>query len=133
MRVRNAVHRLDRNRQGGFTLIEMLVVISILGMLAAVVTISMIGITTKAQQTANSSELKAVQVALDSMLASPTAPADASTAGCRDDGGNQGRSMHAFPSLAHPLQPNWIHQTSTHIRVWCDSRGAVHSPDIAGS
>jgi prepilin-type N-terminal cleavage/methylation domain-containing protein len=132
-RIKRLVRQLQKSGQRGFTLIEMLVVISILGMLAAVVTISMIGITTKAQASANSSELKTVQVALDSMLTGPSAPADASTAGCKDDGSNQGTNMAAWPSAGFALNPTYIHETQTHIRVWCDSKGAVHSPDVAGS
>ena len=55
-------------RQRGFTLIEMLVVISILGILAAVVTMSMIGVTNLAQRRANEGELMEVQSAVNFMV-----------------------------------------------------------------
>jgi prepilin-type N-terminal cleavage/methylation domain-containing protein len=55
--------------QRGFTLIEMLVVISILGILGAIVSMSMIGLAAQAQQRANSEELTTIQSAMDFMMA----------------------------------------------------------------
>src|SRR5437588_553790 len=68
---RRALHLLrqaaKKNNQKGFTLIELLVVISILGILAAVVTMSMVGVTKLAQQRAADAEKATVQAALDTM------------------------------------------------------------------
>ncbi len=61
--------RSNRDRQKGFTLIELLVVISILGILAAIVTMSMVGITAFARHQASQAEEQTVQVAFDTMLA----------------------------------------------------------------
>ncbi|MDQ6771600.1 MAG: prepilin-type N-terminal cleavage/methylation domain-containing protein [Candidatus Dormibacteraeota bacterium] len=58
-----------RNNQKGFTLIELLVVISILGILAAVVTMSLVGLTEVANKRAGAAELVTVQNAYDTMLA----------------------------------------------------------------
>jgi prepilin-type N-terminal cleavage/methylation domain-containing protein len=67
--LKRVVRSYGRGRQKGFTLIELLVVISILGILAAIVTLSLVGITGVATQHASKTELQEVQTAYDTMLA----------------------------------------------------------------
>jgi prepilin-type N-terminal cleavage/methylation domain-containing protein len=55
--------------QQGFTLIELLVVVTILGILAAIVTLSLVGLTTNANTQSCNSEYKTVQAALDAYMA----------------------------------------------------------------
>jgi prepilin-type N-terminal cleavage/methylation domain-containing protein len=55
--------------QSGFTLIELLVVVTILGVLAAIVTLSLVGLTTSAQAKACEQEYKTVQAGMDSYMA----------------------------------------------------------------
>lgn len=55
--------------QSGFTLIELLVVVTILGVLAAIVTLSLVGLTTNAQAKACQQEYKVVQAGLDAYMA----------------------------------------------------------------
>lgn len=55
--------------QSGFTLIELLVVVTILGVLAAIVTLSLVGLTTNAQAKACEQEYKTVQAGLDAFMA----------------------------------------------------------------
>ncbi len=55
--------------QSGFTLIELLVVVTILGVLAAIVTLSLVGLTTNAQAKACQQEYKTVQAGLDAYMA----------------------------------------------------------------
>jgi len=55
--------------QQGFTLIELLVVVTILGILAAIVTLSLVGLTTHANVQACNSEYKTVQAAIDAYMA----------------------------------------------------------------
>jgi prepilin-type N-terminal cleavage/methylation domain-containing protein len=55
--------------QSGFTLIELLVVVTILGVLAAIVTLSLVGLTTNAEAKACEQEYKTVQSALDAYMA----------------------------------------------------------------
>ncbi len=58
-----------RKGQAGFTLIELLVVVTILGILAAIVTLSLVGLTTNANAQSCESEYKTVQAALDAYMA----------------------------------------------------------------
>jgi len=58
-----------RKGQQGFTLIELLVVVTILGILAAIVTLSLVGLTTNANANACNQEYKTVQTALDALMA----------------------------------------------------------------
>jgi prepilin-type N-terminal cleavage/methylation domain-containing protein len=55
--------------QSGFTLIELLVVVTILGVLAAIVTLSLVGLTTNAQAKACEQEYKTIQAGLDAYMA----------------------------------------------------------------
>ena len=55
--------------QSGFTLIELLVVVTILGVLAAIVTLSLVGLTTNAQTKACLQEYRIVQSGLDAYMA----------------------------------------------------------------
>jgi general secretion pathway protein G len=55
--------------QSGFTLIELLVVVTILGVLAAIVTLSLVGLTSSAQAKACEQEYKTVQAGLDAYMA----------------------------------------------------------------
>ena len=55
--------------QSGFTLIELLVVVTILGVLAAIVTLSLVGLTTNAQAKACMQEYRVVQSGLDAYMA----------------------------------------------------------------
>jgi prepilin-type N-terminal cleavage/methylation domain-containing protein len=55
--------------QQGFTLIELLVVVTILGVLAAIVTLSLVGLTTNASVQSCNAEYKTVQSALDAYMA----------------------------------------------------------------
>src|SRR5438270_6850018 len=58
-----------RKGQRGFTLIELLVVVTILGILAAIVTLSLVGLTSNASVQSCNQEYKTVQAALDAFMA----------------------------------------------------------------
>ncbi len=121
-----ARERLSRDRQAGFTLIELLVVISILGILAAIVTMSMVGITTIAQQRAAAAEEQTVQVGFDTMLAEQQVDAgdicqdlptnSPARAGTRDMSQFPVSSTYSGPASHHlvALWPRYLRQETTH-------------------
>ena len=122
----------SRARQKGFTLIELLVVISILGILAAIVTMSLVGITSLATKRAADAELQSVQIAYDSMLENEgvseanACPTSASTS-----------NMNTWPASAQPaadgspshavtaLNPRYLRQDKTHGTYHCEGSGLV--------
>ena len=128
----------SKNNQKGFTLIELLVVISILGILAAVVTMSMVGITTVATQRAAETEAKTVQAAMDTMLADQEV--DPSLA-CSGNAGPT-NDMSIFPngnaftvsggtgSLGQhqPVQlfDHYLRDKKTHGTYSCGADGQIH-------
>lgn len=129
-KIRQLLRNLPRNNQKGFTLIEMLVVISILGILAAVVTMSMIGVTNLAQTRADSAELKTVQVALDTMANEQQVPASSVCA----NPSLQTNDMSQFPvptasppaaNSPAPLFPRYLRNQTTHRQYSCDATGVV--------
>jgi type IV pilus assembly protein PilA len=131
-RARSLLQRLTKkNNQKGFTLIELLVVISILGILAAVVTMSMVGITKVANDNAAKAELQTVQVAYDTMLSDQ----QATTANQCTDPSLQTADMTAFPNAttkgATPadgpvaLSPAYLHQSHTKYKYSCTLNGTI--------
>ncbi len=130
--------RMPKNNQKGFTLIELLVVISILGILAAVVTMSVVGITNTAKNRAAATELKTVQVAMDTMLADQGVDANSSCAGAPATDTN---NMLIFPSSnvyktdatgnmipAHTtiqLYPHYLRESTTHGTYTCTGLGEI--------
>jgi len=131
--LRGRLTKLAKNSQRGFTLIEMLVVISILGILAAVVTMSMVGVTNLAQSRANDAEKRTVQVALDTMANEQQI--DASTVCSGAAATTPTNDMATFPltgggaqppvGTAAPLYPRYLRQRDTHAHYTCDATGVV--------
>jgi general secretion pathway protein G len=137
--------RKRRRQQGGFTLIELLVVITILGILAAIVSVSLLGITSKARENAKKTELQIVQSAFDAMLAdqqiksgvdntgAAPAPTGLLVAACQGDATNH---MDAFPPKANAyagpdttfptfLATHYLRQATTAYKYSCDGFGTI--------
>ncbi len=129
--LRRLRRRLPRNSQQGFTLIELLVVISILGILAAVVTMSMVGVTKLAQDRAAAAEKATVQAALDTMANEQLVPPDKICPA----GLGETSDMDAFPTNATvpaqpggnsvALHPRYLRQQFTHGTYTCAIDGTV--------
>ena len=111
--LRQLKKRLTRNNQKGFTLIELLVVISILGILAAVVTMSLVGVESAARQRAQDAELSTVQTAFDTDVQQHQI--DAKSACTALAGGLTVSQMTSWPGKAagEALYPNYLHQASS--------------------
>ncbi|MBO0729891.1 MAG: type II secretion system protein [Acidimicrobiaceae bacterium] len=114
--------RLPENSQKGFTLIELLVVVSILGILAAVVTLSLVGLQNKANQQAQSQELATVQTAFDTDIQDNNL--DPAQACGPFINGNATSNMQALPSGGPFLYPKYIHEQSSKWQYWCSDPGS---------
>jgi prepilin-type N-terminal cleavage/methylation domain-containing protein len=139
-----ALKRIHKD-QRGFTLIEVLVVMTILGILAAIVSISLLGVTANARKNAKAAELKTVQAAFDAMLSDQQVPQSAIAAVC--DGVKTDNNMTLFPGpSSHAGNPptftyggpdsqnptvlatHYLRETATQYKYGCTVNGDVISP-----
>jgi prepilin-type N-terminal cleavage/methylation domain-containing protein len=109
--------------QSGFTLIELLVVVTILGVLAAIVTLSLVGLTTNAQAKACSQEYKTVQAGLDAYMANNNVDAVAAT-------GSGGTSDMKSPVLLYnsapsATSPTYVRNSPTQWSYIWDATGRI--------
>jgi len=114
-----------RKGQQGFTLIELLVVVTILGILAAIVTLSLVGLTTNASVQSCNQEYKTVQSALDAYMANKNV--DTLTAGATDtndmtSGNGSAALYNANPT---PSSPNFTRNGTTHFYYTWDVHGKI--------
>ena len=128
--------------QSGFTLIELLVVVTILGVLAAIVTLSLVGLTTNAQAKACEQEYKTVQAGLDAYMAngnfdtvSPTDGSGSSPTGTSD----MTKPVLLYNSAPNANSPTFVRNSPTQWSYEWDSTGritkvikapAAGSPDV---
>lgn len=127
------LRRFPTNNQRGFTLIELLVVISILGILAAVVTMSMVGVTKLAQDRAKDAEKATVQAALDTMANEQLVPPDKICSPPPPSTNEMANFPVPAPSVqpatpagaSVPLYPRYLRQDHTHGTYTCDPNGVV--------
>jgi prepilin-type N-terminal cleavage/methylation domain-containing protein len=124
--------RKRRRSQKGFTLIEMLVVISILGILAAIVTMSMVGVTNLARSRANDAEKQTVQVALDTMANDKNLPAGGICPAPAPNTNDMSQFPYPVAVGATPdprdLYPTYIRNHNTSQTYTCDPQGNVSVP-----
>jgi prepilin-type N-terminal cleavage/methylation domain-containing protein len=126
--------------QGGFTLIEILVVMSILGILAAIVSISLLGVTGSAHDKGKKTEMKNVQTAWDAMLTDQQVATAALAAACDNSFHNNmqrfpnGKLYDAAPQGSGTAQVtvlanHYLSQQATAYGYKCDSLGDIFQSD----
>jgi prepilin-type N-terminal cleavage/methylation domain-containing protein len=110
-----------RKGQQGFTLIELLVVVTILGILAAIVTLSLVGLTTNASVQSCNQEYKTVQAALDAYMADKNVDTIA--------GGTDTQDMTSpialYNTAPSPANPNYTRNGKTQFFYTWDTHGRI--------
>jgi general secretion pathway protein G len=120
--------------QQGFTLIELLVVVTILGILAGIVTLSLVGLTTRANVQACNTEYKTVQAALDAFFANQskvngtaTIPAQAAFTNDMSGGllGSKNGTVPLYNTTPSDTTPNYTRNGVTQFYYTWDQYGRI--------
>lgn len=128
--------------QSGFTLIELLVVVTILGVLAAIVTLSLVGLTTNAQAKACEQEYKTIQAGLDAYMANANldvVPQTDGTGGSVLGTSDMTKPILLYNSAPSATSPTFVRNSPTQWSYEWDNTGriskiikapAAGSPDV---
>jgi prepilin-type N-terminal cleavage/methylation domain-containing protein len=122
-----------RKGQQGFTLIELLVVVTILGVLAAIVTLSLVGLTTNANVQSCNAEYKTVQAAIDSYMANNNKDTVTATTGSSSGPpivmgtptNDMTTPLPLYNTNPGPSNPNYTRNGTTKFFYSWDSHGRI--------
>ena len=117
----NRIIKRHRRGEKGFTLVELLIVFTLLAVLAAIMIPNVAGLIGYGHTQSAAAELSVVQTAMDSMMAKDNI--DTVTAVTVATA-----NMSAF-TVAHPLYPGYLRVAFTKGLYKCDDTGLVEQTD----
>jgi type IV pilus assembly protein PilA len=101
----------------GFTLVELLIVIAIIGVLAAIIVPNVTGLVGSGQPEAAKAELTTIQTAMDTMMAKANISTVTAVSSAT-------RDMTSFPNSTHKLS-DYLRSSTTKGTYTCNANGLV--------